>query len=142
MALSPAIIITAKKALSSNARGRTKYQAALAEEAQDISSVPMLGQRLYSKVYYFHHGKSGIDADNLSKPILDALNGIVYRDDSQVVLRTAAKIALDVDTYELIQRGIAPDLYQRLIELITREMDVLYIEVGELDKFTLSLEVV
>lgn len=101
----------------------------------------MTSTRLYSKVYYFHRKKRPVDTDNLSKPILDALQGIAYRDDSQVVLRTAAKIELEVDTYELVQDGIAPDCYAELIERITSEADILYIEVGELTSFHLSLGV-
>jgi hypothetical protein len=139
---SPVIIIVPRKALSQNARGNPKYRAALAAAAQSVSSVPLAGGRLYSKVYYFHRGKRGIDADNLSKPVLDALSGIVYQDDSQVMLRIVAKIALDVDAYELIQSGIAPARYRRLIELIAEEPDILYVEVGELTMFRLSLGIV
>ena len=32
--------------------------------------------------YYFKRGS--LDVDNMPKPILDALNGLVYADDSQV----------------------------------------------------------
>ena len=35
-------------------------------------------------VTYFFTTDTGIDADNLLKPILDALNGLVYIDDKQV----------------------------------------------------------
>ena len=32
----------------------------------------------------FHGARSGCDGDNLSKEVLDALNGVAYEDDSQV----------------------------------------------------------
>lgn len=142
MDLSPTIIITPRKALSQNARGKSKYQDALAEDARKVVVSPLTSTRLYSKVFYFYRGKADGDADNKSKPILDALRGVVYKDDCQVVLRIVAQIALDVDVYEVVQKGIDPGLYQKLIDLIAQETNVLYIEVGELDKFPLSLGVV
>ena len=140
---SPIIIIIPRQALAHRAKGRPKYKKSLAEQARsDITVAPLTSARLYSKVYYFHRDKRTVDTDNLSKPILDALQGIAYRDDSQVVLRTAAKIDLKVDTYELIQERIASNQYEKLIGLIASAPDVLYIEVGELASFRLSLGVI
>jgi hypothetical protein len=138
MSAEPAIIITPKKPLAHRSGGERKYQSFLKGEARHSISIPLAG-RLYSKAYYFHRGKSDIDADNLSKPILDAFKGIIYHDDAQVVLRVVSKINLETDTYELIQDGIPPDRYQRLIELISSEQHVLYLEVGELTSFRLNL---
>ncbi len=133
------IIIAPIKPLAYKARGKAKYQAALANEARNVALAPLLATRLYSKAYYWHRGKATIDADNLSKPILDALKGIVYEDDAQVVLRATARVALESDSYELVQHGIDPERYQRLITLIAEEPQVLYIEVGELTSFRLNL---
>jgi len=36
-------------------------------------------------VYYFHWGRERIDGDNVLGPICDALKGLAYEDDSQVV---------------------------------------------------------
>jgi crossover junction endodeoxyribonuclease RusA len=45
---------------------------------------------------YFHDGEAvRIDNDNLVKPILDALNGVVYRDDSLIVETHVSKKPID-----------------------------------------------
>ena len=36
------------------------------------------------RLYFFFNGTTGLDVDNIIKPISDALNGLVYNDDSQV----------------------------------------------------------
>ena len=104
----------------------------------------LAAKRLYCKVFYFHMGSRTVDADNLSKPVLDALKGCVYGGDSQVVLRVAAKVDLAHDTYT-----IAPGLdglphYEALQLMISdpaQEKDILYVEVGELPRFDLHLGV-
>jgi Holliday junction resolvase RusA-like endonuclease len=43
---------------------------------------------------YFHLGTTTIDLDNMAKPILDALNGLVYADDRQLSQMTVRKTQL------------------------------------------------
>ena len=64
--------------------------------------------------------------------MVDALKGIVYSDDSQVVLRTAAEIEIDVDDYELVSEEGDLVQYQKLAGFLAEEGDILYIEVGEI----------
>ena len=66
MAAPPIIVICTKKALSYEAKGRSKYQLALAEAAPHVVSTPLASSHLYAKVYYFHRGKRGIDAATLA----------------------------------------------------------------------------
>ncbi len=63
---------------------------------------------LYGVVYYFYRKETGIDADNISKPIWDCLRGITYDDDSQVAFRVAAKTL--VRDSSLTVREELPDL--------------------------------
>jgi crossover junction endodeoxyribonuclease RusA len=35
-------------------------------------------------LYFFMHGRTSADVDNLAKTVLDALNGVLYEDDRQV----------------------------------------------------------
>lgn len=50
-----------------------------------------LNGSLYGTVYYFYRKELGLDADNISKPIWDCLQGIAYDDDKQIQFRIAAK---------------------------------------------------
>ena len=43
---------------------------------------PFVGEVMVVITYYFKGG--ALDVDNMPKPILDALNGLVYADDRQI----------------------------------------------------------
>ena len=108
------------------------------EAASQVRS-SLKGQQLYSRIYYFHRDKSTVDADNLSKPLLDALKGVVYADDIQVVQRTVARIEIGSGTYSI---GYKPDYlnqFNRLVEYLGTERHVPYIEIGTLENFNLIL---
>ena len=86
--------IVKRKPLSHQSHGsktRKNYQLELAAIFDNIgfNDVPMTGS-LYARIYYFHAGRNEHDADNISKPIVDALKGHAYHDDDIVVHRTAA----------------------------------------------------
>ncbi len=54
-------------------------------------------------ITYYYDGDSP-DVDNITKPILDALNGIIFRDDGQVVEAKSRKKSLN-GSYKL--RGVS-----------------------------------
>ncbi|HEV7224900.1 MAG TPA: RusA family crossover junction endodeoxyribonuclease [Pirellulales bacterium] len=57
---------------------------------------PALGTKLKAVVINFHDGdKPSLDLDNMSKPIFDAMNNIVYEDDRQ--LRQVELVHLRID---------------------------------------------
>ena len=45
---------------------------------------PFVGDVMVTITYLYNRGSIDIDVDNIPKPILDALKGLVYSDDSQV----------------------------------------------------------
>jgi hypothetical protein len=53
-----------------------------AAERRWASQDPLAGDVSVTITYFFDDAK--LDVDNIPKPILDALNGLVYSDDSQV----------------------------------------------------------
>jgi crossover junction endodeoxyribonuclease RusA len=55
-----------------------------AAEAWPEEQAPSESDCLVVVVYYYGRGSVLLDNDNLVKPIQDALNGLVYKDDSQV----------------------------------------------------------
>ena len=91
------------------------------------------GEELYARVYFFTSDGVTVDADNISKPIWDAVNGLVYDDDRDIVNRTAAIV--DVNKHSIgvidtagIDGDVAADLMQGLTE---QHVKCLYIECGK-----------
>lgn len=115
-----------------------ELQAVALQELQLMqrdSGVLLKKQKLYSNIIYFHRVSNDIDADNLSKPILDALNTVVYNDDVQILKRTAMKIDLNSD-YSLSNENIPDAWYNKLLEMINDDSvrHLLFIEVGIIDE--------
>jgi len=106
---------------------------------QRVSEVLFNDQVLYSNIIYFHRVTNDIDADNLSKPILDALKDVVYIDDVQIIKRTAMKVNLNAD-FTLSNENIPNNWYGKLIEAINDDTvkHLLFIEVGTLDDVQVS----
>ena len=80
----------------------------------------------------FIHDNLQIDVDNVSKPILDALKGLIFKDDAQVTdltcrkrnlndaltVRSDSRILIEALAYE------RPFVYLRIEESINREVVV------------------
>lgn len=94
---------------------------------------PPIGEgRLYARIIWFARKKGGPDVDNIVKPILDALRGVVYEDDSQIDQCLATKIDL-TKLYSVSANHISSKDYQELIDLLGSPADdILYIEVGRI----------
>lgn len=89
-------------------------------------------EELYARVYFFSSNGVTIDSDNISKPIWDSINNLVYADDRQIVMRTAMVIDVNkhpysyIDTSE-IEGNVAAELIQGLTD---SDVKCLYIECG------------
>ncbi len=55
---------------------------------------PLIATDVSVTIVYFHFQETDLDVDNVAKPILDALVGIVYDDDQSVVQLTSRKTRL------------------------------------------------
>lgn len=66
---------------------RVKAWAATVAEyaALAMRGTDMLEGPLSASLYFMLPTKRRVDCDNLSKNVLDAMNGIVYKDDTQIV---------------------------------------------------------
>jgi len=98
---------------------------------------------LYGLVYYLHAKPTQMDADNVSKPVWDALEGIGYRDDEVIKHRRAGLIDLrsnDPRAFDLsgMPDGVAADL----ISAVGVHDDIIYVEYGTLhnDMYEFGLE--
>lgn len=98
--------VTNKKPLSHNKKGSNeKYKQEFRDEFNGkylklYENLPIENEKLQSSIVYVHRLRPGNipDVDNLSKPIVDAFTGVIYRDDSQIIKRSATILELkDLD---------------------------------------------
>ncbi|MDB5318633.1 MAG: Endodeoxyribonuclease RusA [Phycisphaerales bacterium] len=72
------------------------WRAAVESEAsKNWATTPLTG-KLKAVIINFHTGdKPSLDLDNMSKPILDAMQNIVYRDDRQIRQAEITHVRID-----------------------------------------------
>lgn len=63
-----------------------------AEYKGEVIEVPVTLELVFKRSFKTHSKRFG-DADNLAKGIMDAMNGVIYKDDSQVETLTVRKIS-------------------------------------------------
>ena len=128
------IVIRGLVPLSYNSRNKKAYQARIRSAflRRYRGHVPMFppNEELYARVYFFTSDGINVDCDNISKPIWDAVNNLVYVDDRKIVMRTAAVI--DMNSHPMgiidassIDSSVAADLMQGLADA---DVKCLYIE--------------
>lgn len=89
---------------------------------------------LYGVVYYFHNQRNQLDADNLSKPIWDALEGIAYKDDLIIQLRHAGIVNLRKTDLTVFDLSRVPDqVANDIIAFAGTKDHILYVEFGPLE---------
>lgn len=87
---------------------------------------------LYGLVYHFYQSQTDfIDADNLSKPIWDCLQGVLFFDDRQVKMRIAGSFDLENSDLAVIDfSGLSEHTAAALLKAFETEEHVLYVECG------------
>jgi len=133
-------MVVARKPKSLQATNKEGYMAYLGQEAAVYHrGQPKLIGDLYARIVWIHPVKAGPDADNIAKPILDALKGIVFEDDNQIVQCHIEKIFSGPGTSPTISDRNQPatEVYAKLLSLVYQEKphkpDVLYVEVGPVE---------
>ena len=72
------------------------WRATVEAEAKKLWTKPILTGNLKAIIINFHLGdKPPLDVDNMSKPILDVLQGIVYEDDRQIRQAEITHVRID-----------------------------------------------
>ena len=129
---------------SANKRYKEKYKENYKKELQKAfymyndKANPLEGN-LYGVVYFFHNvkDKDMPEADNISKPLWDALNKIAYPDDKNIILRIAGVFDLNLEQIDIIDLSQMPDLilddFSEMIEENGREQRIIYVEIGKLN---------
>lgn len=128
------------KPVSQNNRRRKipDYQFRLNTALQGKYGIPLIpfgvDQSLYGIVYLFANYPTRMDSDNLSKPLWDALQGILYQDDVNIRLRVAGIITRDeYDNYP-----IDPDWDAQFILEIenffgSEDKEMIFIQIDDID---------
>lgn len=113
--------LSRRKPLSINARYCTAYKQDIAYDYDQcqFEDIPW-PMDIYARIYYFYSTRISIDADNISKPILDALCQRAYRDDEQVVFRISAKIDMR-DIQEINLTDMPDDVQEEFLGLLGNE---------------------
>ena len=109
-----------------------RFARALREEAVSrfASDSPLAGD-LYARIVWLYR-RNPADVDNIIKPILDALKGVVYADDHAIVKCSSERVATTRD-YDLDYVGAPPNVANELDSLLIQSHEhILYVEVGSL----------
>jgi Endodeoxyribonuclease RusA len=125
-----------------------KYEERLANEAASRYGSSLLSGRFFVRILWFHRVpllQDDPDTDNISKPIVDALQGVVYPNDKMVVKRLAQRIDLTggLGSITLKDKGAPTGAIDELLALLGGpDPHVVYVEVGLLGAEDVALGVI
>ena len=120
---------------SVNAKKKDAYYSGLVNAFKHYhGEISPISEYLYGFVYYFHRRRTELDADNLSKPIWDALVSTTYPDDNLILFRSSGLFDLQSEGIEVLDLSNFPDyLFEDFLEMIENEDHILYVELGKFD---------
>lgn len=129
------VFLTHAMPRSVNAKGTHLYKDAIVEALlKHVPEPAVYAEELYAAIYYFHRVRTSQDADNISKPVLDALEGVLYQNDKVVKVRHAAMIDLQSRAIEAFDLSRVPnEVFKALIESLDQQEHTVYVEIGRLD---------
>lgn len=128
---------------SSDSNKRERYKRTIVEafSRNYNGKVPKFrkGIELYGQVYFFTSDGTDLDADNISKPVWDALIGTIYEDDKQIVQRTSTVIY--TKKHNLIQINGNSDTSAELLQILTgNNVKCIYVECGYFKETMIEIE--
>lgn len=128
---------------SSDSKKRERYKGTIVEafSRNYNGKVPKFrkGIELYGQVYFFTSDGTDLDADNISKPVWDALIGTIYEDDKQIVQRTSTVIY--TKKHNLIQINGNSDTSAELLQILTgNNVKCIYVECGYFKETMIEIE--
>ncbi len=119
------------KPASYNSSSKSVYQKRVASCYNRFFKGCLKQDKLYAIVYHFYREEKNLDADNLSKPLWDALRKTAFDDDYQIKIRCAASINLEKEAV-ILDESIPEEVLYELSDGIYNHDHILYIELGEL----------
>ncbi|MBK8502160.1 MAG: RusA family crossover junction endodeoxyribonuclease [Saprospiraceae bacterium] len=104
---------------------------------QPIPRIPLISaDPLCGKVFYIHRVKHGFDADNISKPLWDSLEGVAYENDRQIRYLETLKIhdstpdVFEIDITEIDLVDLAA-IYDFIDNIGNDQERILYVSVSD-----------
>jgi len=128
---SPFFMVVARKPMSANKGTNKKYKDDLRARASECHrGKPVLSGPLYVRINWFHRERAETDVDNITKMIIDALKGVVFSDDFQIIRFIASRIDAGGD-YDLGIGNVPQDALGELQSMLGNAPHILTVEVGE-----------
>jgi hypothetical protein len=119
-----------QRPVSGQKRSNPLYKEAVRQAARLRGRAVPGPEPLYARIVWLHRERRDQDVDNIVKPILDALNGIAYNDDSQIAQCQVAAF-LTSPELEVPQVNVDAKIHKELMSILDRSPEhVLYIEIG------------
>ena len=145
----PIFYVTNKKPLSHNKKGSNeRYKQEFRDEfsrkySMLYKGLPIEKDKLQSCIVYIHQLRQGHipDVDNLSKPIVDAFTGVIYKDDSQIIKRSAMILELrDFDFVTVDATDMPLKVYEDFNSYHeNKEENIILFEVDKVDLNTIKI---
>ena|SRR5438309_10536127 len=80
------VVAGAPRSANANARSRRRWRERVSQAARERlqKEAEPTDQDVAVLIIYFYQGETTLDVDNIAKSLLDALKGVLFRDDQQV----------------------------------------------------------
>ena len=124
-------LVLPRRPPSGNKPPNRKFQDALREKATaGFGAGPQLVGDLFTRITWFHSKKTTQDVDNIAKNIHDALKGIRFGDDVQIVQCLTCKIDAARE-FVIVDHTVPAGIFDELYSLLADGSDhILCIDVG------------
>ena len=120
------IVAGTPRSANANPRSRRRWRKRVAEAAQERldAAGELVEQNVAVLIIYFYQGETTLDVDNIAKSLLDALKGVVFRDDQQVSELLVRKIRFSAG---LSLTGASPFLLDAIERMSRAGSDFVYV---------------
>jgi len=118
-------IVIPGNAISFRVPASREYKNHVAKCAADVITAPITRGSVEVRITYFHSDEVKSDMDNISKCIMDALNGVAYDDDKRVRFQ-------DSERYDLRHRLYIQHLPLDAIKALSEHKVFVFLRIREL----------
>ena len=120
------IVAGAPRSANANPRSRRRWRGRVSEVAREqlVGAGGPTDQDLSVLIIYFYQGETALDVDNIAKSLLDALKGVVFRDDHQVSELLVRKTRLSAG---VSLTGASPFLLDAIERMSQERSDFVYV---------------